>query len=123
MRLPLLAALLCAAVGASALPVYRIWRLPTEQGKPDLSLTELENGSVRFALEYTGEYPGTVDITKQEAAELGRALLEAAGQPEKVCPAPALCTNGCFTITPGSHLRLDQPYSGSISTIGYLGNP
>lgn len=87
MRNGLLAVLLCAAVGVSALPVYRIWRLPREQGKADLSLTELENGSVRFALEYTGEYPGTVDITKQEAAELGRALLEAAGQPEKVCPS------------------------------------
>lgn len=70
-------ALLCAAVGASA--TYTQWSMTTD-AQDDFRVLRTENG-VYFSLELV-----SAKLTAKEAASLGRALLEAAGQPEKACP-------------------------------------
>lgn len=87
------------AVGASAAVIMsRAWHLDSRVSvveKTDtVSLTVSESGT-SFARGI-----GSTNLTREEAASLGRALLEAAGQPEKVCPALAPCSmnQGCFTI-------------------------
>ena len=112
MRLPLLAALaldalewlgrkfgvgvmgllLVLAVGASATTLRRAWLIdrPGAVGMVRyVSVAEEDDGKVRLRVfaenAITFRY---ADLTSEEAASLGRALLEAAGQPEKACPAP-----------------------------------
>ena len=90
----LLAALLCAAVGASAaVVVSRNWTV-TQNGTPRIYIMEVPGGVELRATAPTGQ---GVIMTRDEAASLGRALLEAAGQPEKVCPAP-MPYQGCLTV-------------------------
>lgn len=92
------------AVGASALPFLRSWRLPATGTSTLVAVSEEPDDKVRVRL--FGENAQTfryADFTRQEAAELGRALLEAAGQPERVCPGSS------GLINPGSE---PMPYNG-----------
>ena len=97
MRLPLLAALLCAAVGASAaVYVEKIFKvIHDDSGVATVAMSTTSDGKV---LLMAGGYPNRFDratLTKEEAASLGRALLEAAGQPEKKCE---VCASGCIHL-------------------------
>lgn len=86
-RLPLLAVLLCAAVGASAAVVSHVWKLGDDGA--GLFAVVLTTGDEGITLRAGGTVSRFTParLTKEEAASLGRALLEAAGQPEKVCAA------------------------------------
>lgn len=107
MRLYLLAALLCAAVGASAaFSEGRFW-IRTEGETPAETLRLSAHGdnlSIWTARNLT-------QLTRDEAASLGRALLEAAGEPEKVCPA------SIFLGPQSGTFQLDQ-YSGGCACGG-----
>ena len=98
MRLPLLAALLCAAVGASAAAIVsRSWEIRhgdatmvrmTEVGE---EVDLLTYGAFRFS---------PVRLTHEEAASLGRALLEAAGESRFQSVGVDPKYSGCITLTP-----------------------
>ena len=84
-RLPLLAALALLAVGASAAPYWiKTFYLLTDEG-PEIRVESVKTGFVN--LQVNGLDTWRYGLTSEEAASLGRALLEAAGQPEKVCAA------------------------------------
>lgn len=83
-----LAVLLCAAVGASAaVSMSKSWRLTRDDGTGTTSVTMTETPDGVDLLTWGRSRFEAVKLTKEEAASLGRALLEAAGEPEKVCPA------------------------------------
>lgn len=77
----------------------------------DLVIVSGEEG-IRFQAGkgfWDGQY--STNLTRDEAASLGRALLEAAGQPEKVCPTLPTCSSqwGCITLMPNT-----TPTDGAI---------
>lgn len=92
------------AVGASAaVSMSKSWRLTRDDGTGTTSVTMTETPEGVDLLTWGRTRFEAVKMTKDEAASLGRALLEAAGQPEKMCPPSS------GFINPGSE---PMPYNG-----------
>ena len=108
MRALVLVLILAAGASAASVQLLRSWRIPDTGTATLVNVSEEPDGKVRLRL--FGQSAVTfrwADFSREEAASLGRALLEAAGQPEKVCQSGIII----------------GPHSGTLQLDGQWQNP
>lgn len=101
------------AVGASAasVAITRAWTIRGDDNSAIVRVSETPEGVT--IMTWTNRFEERA-LTKAEAASLGRALLEAAGQPEK--PVPSDCCDGFMAITKDAACETDLKLSGDPNT-------